>query len=149
MRTVKVVGFADNQRADEIYPALADFEKFQTYSDVVREVRVTDQGDSRCVTHWEVNFRQGVLCWSEEDRYFPDEKRIEFRQIEGDPERFEGEWNLADRNGGCQIKFSAEFDMGIPSLEEIVEPIAEQALKENIQSIITGIVPGEVEFESL
>ena len=100
------------------------------------------------MSQWEVNFRQGILRWTEEDFFDPLTYSIQFRQIEGDAEHFSGSWLLSDTDEGCLICFAADFDMGIPSLSDIIEPIAEQALQENIRSILQGLLGDQIEFPS-
>src|SRR5215470_12497726 len=53
---------------------------------------------------------------------------------------FSGEWMVRDTDSACQIRFIAHFDLGLPGLSDILEPIAEQALRTNIQSILTGLL---------
>lgn len=71
-----------------------------------------------------------------------------FHQTEGDIEHFAGKWQVSPLAGGGLISFSAEFDMGIPSLSRILDPIAEQALRENIITIIQGLFGRNVEILS-
>ena len=44
------------------------------------------------------------------------------------------------------LRFAASFDMGIPALSSIIDPIAEQALRENIVAIIKGLFGLNVEI---
>lgn len=116
------------------------------HSDVVRSVKILENGSQSSVSDWEVNFRQGILKWRERDLFNEKEFTIDFEQLEGDAEHFSGRWSLRDADGGCEIEFAAQFDMGIPSLKDIIEPIAEQALQENIQAILKGLLNQKVEF---
>jgi len=92
------------------------------------------------VSRWEVDFHGGVLRWTEEDLLFPEKCVIRFRQIEGDADHYEGEWGVRDEDDGCSLWFSAEFDLGIPSLDQTLGPIGERALRENARSIIFGLL---------
>jgi len=38
------------------------------------------------------------------------------------------------------------MDLGIPGIGDMLEPIAEQALGENIRAILTGLVGNTIEF---
>jgi ribosome-associated toxin RatA of RatAB toxin-antitoxin module len=89
-----------------------------------------------------VSFNDGILRWTEEDRFLPEEHRILFRQLSGDLEHFEGEWKVEEEGDGCSIRFSASFDLGVPTLSDMLDPIAEQALRDNVELILSGLRTG-------
>jgi Polyketide cyclase / dehydrase and lipid transport len=97
------------------------------------------------VSAWEVNFREGVLRWTEVDVFNVEERTIRFRQIEGDVDYFAGVWSVRQASRGRLVCVECDFDMGIPGLNDILEPIAEQALRENARSILGGLIPS-IEF---
>ena len=146
MRHVEVLAKIQGGVAAQIYPNLCDFERYPEHSDAVRTVSVIESEDGPLSSNWEVNFRSGILRWTEEDRFNPDTYSVSFRQIDGDVDYFSGEWALSEEDDGCLIRFAADFDMGIPSLSDIIDPIAEQALRDNVKSIITGLIRQPVEF---
>ncbi len=41
-----------------------------------------------------------------------------------------------------QVAFAADFDFGIPSLEGILDPIAERVIKETVAWAVIGLFPG-------
>jgi len=125
--------------ARDAYATLADFERYPELCDAVRNVTVTEASDNLTVSQWEVNFRAGVLRWTEEDTFDPGALSITFRQLEGDIAVFDGSWECLDAAQGCEIVFSARLDMGIPSLADALEPIAVRALIDNIVSIVRGL----------
>ena len=126
--------------ANAAYETLADFERYPELCDAVRDVAVTETSDNRTVSEWEVNFRAGLLRWTEEDTFDPGALSITFRQLEGDIAVFDGSWECLDAAQGCEIVFSARLDMGIPSLADALEPIAARTLIANIISIVRGLV---------
>jgi ribosome-associated toxin RatA of RatAB toxin-antitoxin module len=125
--------------AEEGYRLYAAFQHWPTYSPAIRAVRVTAPDEGRTVSRWEAGFHEGVLCWSEEDDLDPAACGGRFRQVEGDLEHFAGSWSFSPHDGGCRFHFRAEFDLGIPSLNDVLEPIAEQALYDNLSSVLTGL----------
>jgi ribosome-associated toxin RatA of RatAB toxin-antitoxin module len=97
-------------------------------------------------TEWTTDFRGGVLKWVEEDRIDPSAREIEFRQLSGDLEMFDGVWRVEENSPDRQVVyFTARFDLGIPMLEEVLEPIAEEALYENIVAIVEDLFGRGVE----
>jgi uncharacterized membrane protein len=145
MRTVHLKMHVPGRPAADVYRTLADFARYPELSTAVRSVAVTVVDDHTTVSSWEVTFRAGILRWTEEDRFDRDALTITFSQTAGDIAQFDGSWECADVPGGSTIAFTARLDMGIPSLADALEPIAERALIDNTVSIVTGLV-GAVEL---
>lgn len=62
-----------------------------------------------------------------------------FTQVEGDLASFEGEWRVEERDDdSVVISFRADFDLGIPSLATMLNPVAERALRSNISELISA-----------
>jgi len=139
MRSVRLGLHVPHTSANAAYATLADFERYPELCDAVRNVAVTEVSDNLTVSQWEVNFRAGLLRWTEEDTFDPGALSITFRQLEGDIAVFDGSWECLDAAQGCEIVFSARLDMGIPSLADALEPIAVRALIDNVVSIVRGL----------
>lgn len=146
MQDLEIVARVPHRNADETYPILCDFESYPKNSKAVHRVTSQVLSDERTLSTWEVDFRGGIMCWTEEDLFDPSSYTISFNQTEGDVEHFSGQWKVQNRDDGCLIFFLAQFDMGIPSLSQILDPIAIQALQENITAIIRGLFGEQVEF---
>lgn len=133
---------------DHAYRVLGDFRRYPELTPAVNSVIVEPDPSGGCTSHWEVNFRRGVLRWSERDQFDPLARVLSYEQIDGDFLLFNGEWRVeSDGGDGSIVTFSANFDLGIPSLAPILEPVAESALKENISLIVGGLfstVPSQV-----
>ena len=139
MRAVRLRLHVPHKSASDVYAALANFERYPILCEAVRSVAVTEESENRTVSRWEVTFRAGLLCWTEEDTFDPAALSITFHQIEGDVAVFDGSWKCVDAAQGSEIVFSARLDMGIPSLADALEPIAVRTLIDNIVSIVRGL----------
>lgn len=139
MRSLEITARVADRSADEAYSILCDFERYPEHSEAVRSVTVEVSRDGLMTSSWETNFRSGILRWVETDVLDPAARAIAFQQTEGDIEHFSGEWRVEPFGEGAVIYFLAQFDMGMPSLSQILDPIAEQALRENIIAIIQGL----------
>ena len=139
MRHLEVVARVSDRSTAEIYETLSDFESYPLYSKEVRSVSIDSKSDGQMLSTWETNFRGGILRWKEKDCFNPTARTIAFEQVEGDIEHFAGQWAVEDQPEGGLVRFRASFDMGIPALSNIIDPIAEQALRENIIAIIQGL----------
>ena len=129
----------------ELFDVLCSFESYPAHSEAVRRISVQRLDSGKVVSSWEVNFRRGVLRWTEEDTFDAPNFSIEFRQLEGDVDHFAGEWRVTEDEQGTTAHFAVDFDLGIPGLDHILDPIAEQALFENFQAILKGLVGQDIE----
>lgn len=132
--------------ADDVFARLSDFESYPQYAVSVRSVVRIPSPTGGMATEWTTDFRKGVLKWVEEDLIDPSAREIQFRQLSGDLEMFDGVWRIEEDSRDRQIVyFTARFDLGIPMLEEVLEPIAEEALYENIVAIVEDLFGWGVE----
>jgi ribosome-associated toxin RatA of RatAB toxin-antitoxin module len=132
--------------ADAVFAAVADFAAYPRYTETVREVVVTDLGQGVVESAWSVTFRNGVLAWTERDVIDHATRRIVFEQVEGDFAVFTGAWAVDPGDDGVRVRFTASFDLGMPSLASMIDPIAERALVDNIRAILTGLLGPAVTF---
>ncbi|MFD4697936.1 type II toxin-antitoxin system RatA family toxin [Streptomyces niveus] len=143
MRYVRVSARAPGRTAAEIYPVISDFARYPELTDAVRSVDIEDLGSGRTGCSWEVTFRRGILKWTEEDHYDPENHRVDFSLVTGDLDHLVGHWWMRDEGPDCRIDFACDFDMGIPTLADVIEPIAAQTLGEYITVILRALV-GEI-----
>lgn len=149
MKHVEVLAQVDGYNVTDAYERLSDFQRYPEFSDAVRAVTLLETRPDYTLSSWEANFRQGILQWVEEDTFDRAHTTIHFNQTEGDVDYFAGTWRVIGQEtteNGCQIHFTAAIDLGIPTMADILEPIAERALRENIRSIIAGLFPSVVTF---
>ncbi|MEW2082484.1 SRPBCC family protein [Streptomyces sp. NPDC005283] len=140
MPEVTVDALVTGTSAAAVFDRLRDFASYPRYTDAVRKVVVTGVDAYTVDSDWSVNFRNGVLCWSERDRIDAAALTIDFAQSDGDFDRFEGSWRVRQDDESVTVRFTAAFDLGIPSLAAIIDPIATRALTESITSILRGLL---------
>jgi ribosome-associated toxin RatA of RatAB toxin-antitoxin module len=149
MRQVTIEAHVPGAGADAVFDKLTDFARYPDFTDAVREVSVRPAADGGLDSDWAVNFRNGILRWSEHDVIDPVGQTIAFTQTAGDFERFDGSWWVIQVDDGVVVRFEAAFDLGMPSLAPIIDPIAEHALVENIQRILRGLLDPRTTFPAL
>jgi putrescine aminotransferase len=123
------------------YERISDFARYPSMVDTVREVVVAEpDSDGSIRSQWTVRFRSGLLQWTERDVLDAAERTITFTQLEGDFHTFTGQWRIDQIDGGTVVVFEATFDLGMASLEAILDPIADAALRSNIRLIVEGLL---------
>ena len=135
MRSVRVKLDLPAVAPEKVFEEVRQFARYPDLASDVRSVVVReDESD------WEVYFRNGILRWTEADRFDRDGLVITFEQDDGDFDSFSGIWRFAPQaENGTRIEFEAEFDFGIPSMVGILDPVAERVIKEVIALVVRGL----------
>lgn len=122
----------------QVWPVLSDFERYpERMSDVV-SVRVLEKSPNHMVSSWEVLLNGSRFTWTERDELIQPHM-IKFEQIDGDLEVWKGSWELIEKTGGLEARLQVEFDIGIPSLDEVLNPIGERAIRANSQQMLDTV----------
>jgi ribosome-associated toxin RatA of RatAB toxin-antitoxin module len=140
MPQVKVQALVPDTDADTVFARISDFESYSHHTDAVREITLRPLGNGVVESEWSVNFRNGILCWSERDHIDPAQRVITFEQLDGDFDELSGQWTVTPAGQDVRVAFAAEFDLGMPSLADMINPIAERTLRENIEAILRGLL---------
>jgi ribosome-associated toxin RatA of RatAB toxin-antitoxin module len=129
-------------------PALTVFEavsRWERYPELAPHVNATTVHTGRPAatgsSSWELHFRSGLLRWTEHDEFREDDLEIHFEQTDGDFDSFTGTWTLRQDGEDVDVRFAADIDFGIPSLEGILDPIAERVIAETVAWAVTGLFP--------
>ena len=133
--------------AARAYESLRDLNSYMEHSPAVRHVNQEETADGRNLSHWEVNFRNGILRWTEFDVFDDENQTVHFTRRDGDPEYFAGSWSATDAAHGCRVRFEAEFDIGIPTLSAMLDPLARETLRDNIVKTMQGVMGAELELD--
>jgi ribosome-associated toxin RatA of RatAB toxin-antitoxin module len=143
MRQVELAAVIRATPVDTVFEELVKFERYPDLAPHVRSTAVYQTlPDREGRSSWELHFRSGLLRWTERELFMREAARIEFEQLSGDFDRLTGCWTLRQEGADCSLRFQAEFDFGIPSLEGILDPIAERVIKETVAWVVVGLFSG-------
>ncbi|MGY4523652.1 type II toxin-antitoxin system RatA family toxin [Pseudomonas sp. UBA4617] len=141
MNEVSLNAHVPSQSAQQVYAAISNFSVYPQLCESVRNIEIETIAEHEVLSHWEVNFHSGILKWQERDVFDRDNLHIHFRQTAGDIEHFSGSWQVSETDGGASIAFRSCFDLGLPMLADMLDPVARQAIHDNISAIIQGLFP--------
>lgn len=144
MKEVSLTAFVPSQSAETVYKTLSNFSAYPDLCESIRRIDIQPMEHNEALSDWEVDFHSGVLRWQELDVFDPINLIICFRQTTGDIEHFSGSWQISDVEQGASIAFRSRFDIGLPMLADMLDPIAWQALRDNIGGIIHGLFPNSL-----
>ncbi|MFF3781154.1 type II toxin-antitoxin system RatA family toxin [Streptomyces sp. NPDC001933] len=124
---------------ERVWAALLDCEAFPSYMTEVAAVDVLRQEGERRISRWSVQLRGSELEWEEEDLIDPARRRIDFRQTEGDLARYTGHWQVGADGARTTVELEVDFDLGIPLMAEMLDPIAKRALRDFSQAVLGSL----------
>ncbi|WP_406192829.1 SRPBCC family protein [Kitasatospora sp. NBC_01560] len=126
---------------ERAWPAVVDVELYPTCMDSVESVVTLDRPDPlHRTTRWSVHLEESVLRWTQQEVIDPVDRSFDFHQISGDLEEFTGRWSVRPAPGGhSTVSLHVDFDIGIPLLADMLNPIAADALRENAAQMLAAL----------
>lgn len=140
MRRVQLDAVVAATTAETVFENVVHFEKYPGLAPHVQSATVSRTlPEPTGKSSWELHFRSGLLRWTETETFDRAALTIGFEQDAGDFDSFAGTWTLTQRGADTAVRFEAEFDFGIPSLEGILDPIAERVIRETVAWALVGL----------
>ena len=135
------VSVAMHASAQEVWSAVADVLSYPAFMANVNSVTLVEElPDGSTLTSWSVLLKGSNLEWTERDVADHDLRRLTFAQTDGDLELFEGVWSVTEGDDGkVVVRLQCDFDIGIPLLADMLNPVAARALTENSEAMLRQI----------
>lgn len=125
---------------ERVWKTVLDVERYSDSMSNVRWVRLVEDGAERRRTAWSVVLKGSILEWEEQEEIDAEARVIRFHQLEGDLDVFDGHWTVEESEAGrARIRFEVEFEIGIPLLADMLNPVAKRSLAENCTEMLLGI----------
>lgn len=131
---------------DSVWRLVCDVDGYPGFMEPVQSVTtLVKEGDESTVS-WEVLLKGSTLKWTEREHRHPDRYRVDFAQLDGDLERFSGYWQLAAAGDGVtDAALYIDFEIGIPMLRDMLNPVAVKALRENSTTMLKSLEIGRLQ----
>lgn len=124
---------------EAVYAIARDMENYPQYMPDVESVTVIERNGNSTVSEWVTNIEGTPIVWTEVDDFDDTHYRIKYRLIEGDLDKFEGEWRFDRVDGRTRVVLGVEYDFGIPNLTELIGPTLEVKVRENSQMMLQAM----------
>lgn len=128
-----------NAEPEKVYELANDMEAFPKFMADVESVTVTQRDAGSTVTEWVTNIEGTPIMWTEKDTFYPEKLTINYKLLDGDLEKFEGDWIFTPENNGTKVYLSVDYDFGIPHLEELIGPTLTSKVKDNSDMMLSGM----------
>ncbi|SDH49140.1 Ribosome association toxin PasT (RatA) of the RatAB toxin-antitoxin module [Actinokineospora alba] len=123
----------------DVWAAVLDCESFPTYMAEVVDVRLLEDEGARRLARWSVLLKGSELEWEEEEVVDAERMRIDFQQLDGDLAYFAGYWQVSAVGDATLVELYVDFDIGIPLMADMLNPVAARALEDNAKGILVSL----------
>ena len=124
---------------EQAYALAKDMESYPQFMKDVVSVRILSEEPGSQTTEWRARLQGKILRWTERDVFDDAACTITYHQVEGDLKRFQGAWGFEAVPGGTRITLSCDFDLGIPMLAGLLDPVARLVIKRSFQEMIAAL----------
>ncbi|MBD0020416.1 hypothetical protein GII33_06885 [Gordonia pseudamarae] len=144
MPVVTVQERLDASRA-AVWKQLCDVESYPEYMESIADIRVDSRttrpdGLVDTVVSWQATVKGSVLRWTERELRYDADYRLTFQQLSGDLEVYQGYWEVrALDDGSAEATLEVEFDIGLPELRPMLEPLVVEAIRTNSTGMLRAL----------
>jgi coenzyme Q-binding protein COQ10 len=122
-----------------VYELAKDQERFPQFMPDVETVVVLERHAEYTITRWKTLVEEAPIEWTEEDRFDDEHRRIDYKLIEGDLDKFEGAWTFEERDGMTHVVLGVDYDFGVPTLAELIGPTLQKKVEENSEMMLAAL----------
>lgn len=117
-----------------------DVEAYPAKMTSVKQVKVLERSDLELTSEWVVTLKDSEMRWVEKEMQKPAQYRVNFYQLSGDLAMFNGYWQLHPiSESETTAILLINFEIGIPALDDILNPIAIEALTDNSRRMLQSL----------
>jgi ribosome-associated toxin RatA of RatAB toxin-antitoxin module len=127
--------------AVRVWEAVLDIESYPASMENVRSVEIRERiSPTEHRSAWSIALKGSILQWIEHDAIDHEAMVMRFTQVSGDLSMFDGHWRVReDEPGLTTVSFAVLFEIGIPLLAEMLNPVAKRSLQENCAEMLMGV----------
>jgi len=124
---------------DRVFSVVRDIENYPVFIRDIKSVEVRSRSSTRLISKWLIDIEGADVAWQEEDLVDEKNKRLSFNLLEGDYEKYEGEWSVAKDGFRSRLSDNMILDWGIPSFEKVIGPVLEKKTDKIVRGLLCAI----------
>lgn len=125
--------------AEEVYQVIRDVERYPRFVPDVKEVRIISEDPQGRITRWHAVIDGVAFRWTERDEYDGARMMVKYRLVEGDLEKFEGEWRVDQDGESARVTLTLEYELGIPAFDELMGASLFERMVQAVQGFLMAI----------
>lgn len=128
-----------NAPAEAIYRLIKDVERYPQFIPDVKDVKVVSGDPQDRIARWYAIIDGVEFRWTERAMYDDAHLLVRYRLVKGDLDKFQGEWIVRSAGGRTEVTLTVDYDLGIPSLEDVMAMVLYDKVTMNAQHLLEGI----------
>lgn len=125
--------------AGQAYELAKKMEDYPIFMENLDSVKVVERGEGYTITDWVAKVDGRKFQWQEKDVFDDEGRVITYKQTTGDLKKFEGQWTFEEDQEGTRITLTVDFEMGIPMIAAMLNPILKKKVKSNSDAMLEAI----------
>jgi uncharacterized membrane protein len=125
--------------AEVAFDVVYHVELFPTFMPHIQSVEILSGDENRKQVLWHMTIDGAPLIWTEDIVYDRANFLAEFAALDGAFSRFDGSWRATPTAHGSRLEVSVLYSLGLPEIEDIIGPILEARLRENLEAMLDSI----------
>ena len=124
-----------------VYELAKDVERFPEFLPNVQQVTIRERDGGRTVSDWVglvPEFRR-TIKWTEEDIWDDAAYMCRFRSLEGDWDRYQGEWSFVEEDDGTRVRLRIEYEYNVPLIGPLIRKLLHKLVQRNAQETLEGL----------
>jgi ribosome-associated toxin RatA of RatAB toxin-antitoxin module len=124
-----------------VWEAVLDIERYPELMTNVVSVEIEEwEAPTTRRSQWAMIIKGATLVWRDREFIDHDDHTVNFTQVSGDLERFEGAWEITAKEAELtRARLTISFEIGIPLLAGMLNPVAQRALYGNAREMLEGV----------
>lgn len=122
-----------------VFQEILKINDFITFMPNVKKSQILERHGLTVKTRWMVEIDGIPVNWVEEEVIDPFRLIIRFRAIDGDLEKFDGEWVLKSDPKGTRVEVNLRAGLGIPLIERLVSKTLGEKIEKNFTMMIESL----------
>jgi uncharacterized membrane protein len=130
-----------NAPVETVMSVARDYAAYPEMMQDVKSLTVLEDDGKRIVAKWVARAEQVKMDirWTQEDVWDLPNRTSHFRQVSGDYDRLEGDWNFTEENGGTRFDSVVDIEFNIPLVGPLIKSLIARLVKANLDATLNGI----------
>jgi len=125
---------------DRVWEVVNDVASYPRLIAHVRSLTTLESTATHRLIKWEVEVKGCLMSWVERQEIDAMHHRIDYRMVEGDLASLTGFWQLESLTAeSSRATVSVMFDIGIPMLCDMLNPLCERAIRDNWTRMLRSV----------
>ncbi len=128
---------------ERVFAVARQLEQFPQWLDYVTAIKVRERSDDGrlVISEWEaaVPILGLKARWVERDEWDEAEKTCRFALMEGDLDRYEGEWHFLPHWEGTLMRLTVTYEYRVPIGGALVQQLVRKIVEQMAQKLLEGV----------